>query len=117
MHDYKKLEVWQESVDLVTKIYVLTNNFPDTEKFGLITQINRSAISIPSNIAEGAGRLSKKEFIQFLGYAIASSYELETQLLIAFNLKFISKNEKENNIDKLNSIQRRIRGLIKSLKK
>ena len=90
MNDYKKLEVWKESVNLVTEIYFLTNNFPEREKFGFINQINRSAVSIPSNIAEGAGRISKNEFVQFLGYAIASSYELETQLIIAFNLKFIS---------------------------
>ena len=117
MHDYKKLEVWQESMSLVTEIYLLTNNFPDGEKFGLTTQINRSAVSIPSNIAEGAGRLSKNEFIQFLGYAMASSYELETQLLIASNLKFISNGQKDNIIQKLDMIQRKLHGLIKSLKK
>ena len=116
MHDYKKLEVWQESVSLVTKIYEITLNFPDREKFSLVSQINRSAVSIPSNIAEGTGRLSKNEFIQFLGYAIASSYELETQLLIAFNLKFISSEQKYKLIETLNIIQRKIHGLIKSLK-
>ena len=117
MHDYKKLEVWQESVSLVTEIYLLTNNFPDREKFGLINQINRSAVSIPSNIAEGAGRISKNEFVQFLGYAIASSYELETQLIIAYNLKFVSIEQKNNINEKLNMIQRKLHGLIKSLKK
>lgn len=106
MHDYKKLEVWKESVNLVTEIYLLTNNFPDREKFGLSNQINRSAVSIPSNIAEGAGRLSKNEFILFLGYAIASSYELETQLLIAYNLKFISVEQENNIMEKLSMIQR-----------
>tara|TARA_R110002073_G_scaffold57778_4_gene146801 strand:- start:236076 stop:236429 length:354 start_codon:yes stop_codon:yes gene_type:complete len=117
MHDYKKLEVWLESVEIVTEIYLLTNNFPDKEKFGLVSQINRSAVSIPSNIAEGAGRLSNKEFVQFLGYAIASSYELETQLIIANNLKFISKKQQEENIKSINIIQRKIHGLIKSLRK
>jgi four helix bundle protein len=117
MHDYKKLEVWKESVNLVTEIYLLTNNFPDKEKFGLSNQINRSAVSIPSNIAEGAGRLSKNEFIQFLGYAIASSYELETQMLIAYNLKFISIEQENNIMEKLSMIQRKLHSLIKSLKK
>ena len=117
MHDYKKLEVWQESVSLVTEIYLLTNNFPDKEKFGLISQINRSSVSIPSNIAEGAGRLSKNEFVQFLGYAIASSYELETQLMIGCNLNFISTEQRDIIIEKLNINQRKIHGLIKSLKK
>ena len=117
MHNYKKLEIWEESVNLVTEIYVLTKDFPDQEKFGLVSQINRCAVSIPSNIAEGAGRLSKKEFIQFLGYAIASSFELETQLIIANNLKFISNKQKDVNIDALNVIQRKIHSLIKSLKR
>jgi four helix bundle protein len=116
MHNYKKLEVWKESVNLVTEIYILTNNFPDKEKFGLISQINRCSVSIPSNIAEGAGRSSKKEFSLFLGYALASSFELETQLIISNNLKFISDKQKEKNINELNIIQRKIYSLIKSLK-
>ena len=117
MHDYKKLEVWSESVDLVTEIYLLTDEFPDKEKFSLTNQINRSAVSIPSNIAEGAGRLSKKEFIQFLGYAIASSYELETQLAIANNLKFINSEQIQEITIKLTIIQKKIYNLIRSLRK
>ena len=89
MHNYKKLDVWKESVNLVTEIYLLTDNFPDKEKFGLVSQINRCAVSIPSNIAEGAGRSSKKEFSLFLGYALGSSFELETQLIISNNLNLI----------------------------
>jgi len=96
---------------------LLTNNFPDSEKFGIVNQINRSAISVPSNIAEGAGRLSQKEFVQFLGYAIASSFELETQLIIAFNLKFISAKQKEDVVENLNIIQRKIHSLINSIRK
>ena len=117
MHNYKKLEVWEKSVSLVTEIYVLTNDFPHKEKFGLISQINRCAVSIPSNIAEGAGRSSKKEFSLFFGYALASSFELETQLIISNNLKFISDKKKEKNIEELNIIQRKIYSLMKSLKK
>ena len=116
MHNYKKLEVWQESVNFVTEIYILTKDLPDTEKFGLISQINRCSVSIPSNIAEGAGRLSKKEFIQFLGYAVASSFELETQLIIAKNLNFIDKNKQMELVNRLNTIQRKIHSLIKSLR-
>ncbi|MTE25417.1 four helix bundle protein [Winogradskyella ouciana] len=116
MYNYKKLNVWKDSVDLVTEIYVLTNDFPEREKFGLISQINRCSVSIPSNIAEGAGRNSKKEFSLFLGYALASSFELETQLIISNNLKFISDEQKENHVDKLNMIQRKLHSLIKSLK-
>lgn len=117
MHDYKKLEVWQEAVNLVTEIYMLTDDFPEKEKFGLISQINRCAVSIPSNIAEGAGRLSKKEFVQFLGYAIASGFELETQLIIACNLKFISNEQKNDITKKLTIIHRKIHSLINSLRK
>ncbi len=116
MHNYKKLEVWKESVNLVTEIYLLTDNYPDKEKFGLISQINRCAVSIPSNIAEGAGRSSKKEFALFLGYALASSFELETQLIISNNLNFISESQKVEIIEKLNIIQKKIYSLIKSMK-
>ena len=116
MHNYKKLEIWKESVNLVTEIYLLTDKFPDKEKFGLISQINRCAVSIPSNIAEGAGRNSKKEFSLFLGYALASSFELETQLIISNNLNFISEVQKIEITEKLNIIQKKIYSLIKSLK-
>jgi len=116
MHNYKKLEVWKESVNLVTEIYLMTNNFPDKEKFGLISQINRYAVSISSNITEGAGSSSKKEFSLFLGYALASSFELETQLIISNNLNFISEVQKIEIIERLNIIQKKIYSLIKSLK-
>lgn len=95
MHKYKELKLWQKSIDLVTRIYLTTKSFPETEKFGLISQINRSAVSIPSNIAEGAGRNSDKEFLQFLSIAHASSFELETQLIISKNLNYLSVEELE----------------------
>ena len=116
MHNYKKLEVWNESVMLVTEIYLLTDKFPDKERFGLISQINRSSVSVASNIAEGAGRGSKKDFSLFLGYALASSFDLETQLIISNNLNFISNEQKEDVVNKLNIIQRKIYNLMKSLK-
>lgn len=90
MHNLKELKIWQKSIDLVILIYHVLKSFPDDEKFGLISQIKRSAISIPSNIAEGAGRNSNKEFAQFLSIANASSYELLTQLIISQKLSFIS---------------------------
>jgi four helix bundle protein len=82
MHQYKELKLWRKSIDLVTWIYALTRDFPQNEKFGLVSQINRSAVSIPSNIAGGAGRNLNKEFVHFLTIAHASSFELETQLII-----------------------------------
>ncbi|AQW89501.1 four helix bundle protein [Elizabethkingia anophelis] len=90
---HKDLKVWQESMDLVTDIYELVQNFPAEEKYNLTSQIKRSSVSIPSNIAEGAGRKSNLEFIQFLNITSGSLSELETQLEIAIRLKFITENE------------------------
>lgn len=106
MHQYKELKLWQKSIDLVTRIYSLTRDFPTSERFGLVSQINRSAVSIPSNIAEGAGRNSDKEFVQFLAIAHASSFELETQLIISKNLNYLS-------IECLNELTDRITELQK----
>ncbi|WP_278555103.1 four helix bundle protein [Elizabethkingia bruuniana] len=90
---HKDLKVWQESMDLITDIYELVQNFPAEEKYNLTSQIKRSAVSIPSNIAEGAGRKYNLEFIQLLNIASGSLSELETQLEIAVRLKFITENE------------------------
>ena len=86
MHDYKKLRIRQQSIEIVKEIYEVTKNFPSEEKFGLTNQIRRSAVSVPSNIAEGAGRKTKGEFKNFLGVANFSLFELETQLIISKNL-------------------------------
>jgi four helix bundle protein len=89
----KDLVVWQKSMDLVTKIYELTADFPSSEIYGLTSQSRRSAVSIPSNIAEGSQKKTRKDFANFLRIAKGSSAELETQLLIAQNLKFVLKPE------------------------
>ena len=91
--NHKELDVWKKSMDLVESIYKISNTFPDDEKFGLTSQIRRAAISIPSNIAEGAGRKGDKEFIQFLHIALGSLTELDTQYIIAVRLQYIVKNE------------------------
>ena len=116
MHDYKKLNVWKESIELITEVYKTTNKFPSTEKFGLISQINRCSVSVASNIAEGAGRNTDGEFRQFLGTAKGSSYELETQLIVSNNLGYISSDELNVLIEKLEYVQKMIQNLIKSLK-
>ena len=87
---HKDLEAWKKSIELVTKVYELTKSFPEDEKFGLISQIRRASISIPSNIAEGAGRNSDKEMTRFLDISLGSIAELETQLIIAENLKYLN---------------------------
>ena len=85
---HKDLEVWKRSIDLVIKVYGLSNNITSDEKYGLISQIKRSSVSVPSNIAEGAGRSSKKEFVRFIDIAVGSLSELETQLIIIDKLGF-----------------------------
>lgn len=106
MHKYKELKLWQKSIDLVTGVYLTTRSFPETEKFGLISQINRAAVSIPSNIAEGAGRNSDKEFIQFLSIAHASSFELETQLIISKNLNYLSVEDLDQLTTQIEELQK-----------
>ena len=116
MHRYKELDVWQKAIKLSKEMYLMTIKFPDREKYGLISQINRCAVSIPSNIAEGAGRNTSKEFNQFLGIAVGSLFELETQLIISMEIGLISKSELQSISVEIESIIKMIAGLKKSLK-
>tara|TARA_R110002049_G_scaffold308819_1_gene514224 strand:- start:25282 stop:25635 length:354 start_codon:yes stop_codon:yes gene_type:complete len=93
MHRFKELEIWKRSRLFCADIYAMTSNFPDTEKFGLTNQLRRASVSIPSNIVEGSSRKSNKDFSRFLEITLGSAYEIETQLLIAFDLKFTSEKE------------------------
>jgi len=117
MKTHKDLEVWKKSVQMVTRIYKETTNFPKEELYGLTSQIRRSAVSVPSNIAEGAGRKHTKEFAQFLHISMGSLAELETQLIIANNLDYISNQVFENLNALLIEIRSQLSGLIKSLQK
>jgi four helix bundle protein len=114
--NHKDLEVWKEGIGLVTEIYKLTSLLPDSEKYGLASQMRRAAISIPSNIAEGAGRNSDKEFVQFLYISLGSIEELETQLIIGTNLEFFKTNNLESVFQKIVHIRKLLIGLIKYLK-
>jgi len=96
---HKDLDVWKNSIDLVTDIYNISRKFPQEELFGICSQIRRSSISIPSNIAEGAAQQSSKEFIHFLYIGLGSLSELETQLIISLNLRYID----ESTLDTLNN--------------
>ena len=107
---HRDFDVWKEGIELVVKIY---ENFPKEEKYGLVDQIKRSAVSIPSNIAEGAARNSKKEFLQFLHISLGSISELETQLIIANRLGFLNNDEIFSLIEKERF---KILGLIKYLR-
>jgi four helix bundle protein len=113
MKSHRDLDVWNLSIELVLKVYKELDSFPDTERFGLISQIKRSVISVPSNIAEGAARSSKAEFIRFLNIALGSLAELETQIIIAEKLKFMHT---KNIYDEIIIIRKMISGLIKFLK-
>ncbi len=115
-HRLEDLQVWRKSMLLVKEIYILTSNLPQEEKFGLFSQMRRCAISIPSNIAEGAGRNNKNEFYQFLGIAFGSTYEMQTQLQLTIDLGFISENESMIIKENLIEIQKMIYSLKTSLK-
>lgn len=110
---HKDLDVWKESLELARLVYLMTSKFPKEELYGITQQIRRSAVSIPSNIAEGAARNSQKEFIQFLHIALGSLTELETQLLLSEKLGFLQNNECVTNIER---IRKMLVGLIKYLK-
>ena len=114
MKSHKDLFVYQKSLDFVVEIYQLTNDFPESEKYGLISQLRRAAISVPSNISEGAGRKSKKEFIQFLYIALGSLNEIETQIEISKRLAYIQEIDEINN--ELIHIKRMLLKLIENLK-
>jgi len=115
MNRFKELQVWQLSIGLAVMIYDVTKSFPKEEKFGLSSQINRSVISISSNIAEGAGRNSNKEFIQFLSIALGSSFEVESQLIISEKIGFINIETLNLLLEQLHHIQNMIIKLKKSL--
>lgn len=108
---HKNLDVWKESIKLTTGIYKTTKNFPNDEIYGLINQMRRSAVSIPSNIAEGCARQTPKETIQFLHISLGSIAELETQLIIAKELSYIKSTDEL--FDKIIRIRKLIIGLIK----
>ena len=110
---HKDLDVWNKAMELAEKIYHLTKEFPKEEQFGLTSQIRRSAISIPSNIAEGAARNSDKEFLQFLYVALGSLSEIETQLLLTKRLELIKETAL---FDDIESIRKMLLGLIRFLK-
>jgi four helix bundle protein len=117
MKTHKDLDVWKASIDMVTKIYQVTRNFPKEEIYGLTNQMRRAAVSVPSNIAEGAGRNSSKEFLQFLYFSTGSLSELETQIIIAYNLEYINNEQKQNMDIIINTIFKMLSGLMQSVKK
>ena len=114
MNNFRELKVWQKARILTKKSYSLLLKFPTSEKFGLVSQIKRATISIPSNIAEGSGRKTDLDFLRFLDIALGSCYEIETQYILSMDLDFITKEECDDIIDDIVEIERMIIGLINS---
>lgn len=113
IRSFRDLEVWKKSMDFAISIYALTREFPQSETYGLSTQLRRAAVSIPSNIAEGSSRGSTREFIQFIHVANGSLSEIETQLELAVRLEYIPENSLQHQINHIRSM---LYGLTKALK-
>jgi four helix bundle protein len=115
MIDYKKYKVWQKAHQLVLDIYLVTAPFPKTEQFNLVPQINRAAVSIPTNIVEGCGRETQKELMRFLYIASGSAHELEYLILLSTDLHFIEKEKSEKIISELIEIKKMLASLTKKI--
>ncbi|KRD12816.1 four helix bundle protein [Flavobacterium sp. Root901] len=116
MSHFRRILVWQKSIALVTKIYSTTRAFPKEETFGLTSQIRRSSVSISSNIAEGSGRESAKDFLRFLYISLGSVFEMQTQLEIAKNIIYINEEEFNNLYEDSREIERMLVSLINKIK-
>ncbi len=117
MIDYRNYKVWQKSHELVISIYKITHQFPETEKFNLVSQINRAALSIPTNIVEGCGRETQKELIRFLYIASGSAHELEYLILLSSELEFLEKSIAKQLLQTIDEIKKMLYALINSIKK
>ena len=117
LKNYKELKVWQKSYRLCLEAYKMTAQFPKEEKFGLISQIRRSVVSVPSNIAEGYGRKTTADYIKFLYIAYGSNCELETQIMLSGDLNFLEGDKVKIIIDEIHGVERMLKALIKSLER
>ena len=113
-HNFRELDVWKRAMLIAKQVYVLTEQFPTEEKFGITSQIQRAAVSIASNIAEGAGRGSEKDFVHFLNIALGSAFEVETQMLLSKDLGYIEEDDYKCIIESLHIIQPQLQVLIKN---
>ena len=115
LKNFKELKVWQKAYQVCLDIYLISKDFPAEEKFGLTSQIRRSAVSVPSNIAEGYGRRTTPDYIRSLYIAYGSNCELETQALLSGDLAYINNENKYKLLDKISEVERMLKALIKSL--
>jgi len=115
MHNFRELKIWQRSVEFVTEIYKVLIHFPSDEKFGLVSQLKRAAVSIPSNISEGAGRSTNAQFRYFLEISMGSCNEVITQLEISFKLGYLNENDKNHLFEEAMQIYKMILGFYNTL--
>ena len=115
MKNFKKLMIWQKGFKIAINTYKITKKFPDEEKYGLTSQVNRSSISISSNIAEGSSRRSQKDYFRFIEIALGSCFELESQFLIASELGFGNKNDIDEILQEIDEEQKMLIGFMKKL--
>ncbi|NVJ87501.1 MAG: four helix bundle protein [Algoriphagus sp.] len=115
MHNFKELKVWQKSVDVAVKIYSVTKSYPNEEKFGLISQMRRAGVSIPSNIAEGCAKTSNKSFVNSLEVSLGESFELETQMIISERIGILDNTTARELESDISEIQKMIMGLKSSI--
>jgi four helix bundle protein len=108
MHNYKNLRIWTEAMDAATDVYKISINFPKEEIYGLTSQIRRAAVSVPSNIAEGSGRSTDKDFKNFLSFSLGSAFEISTQIELALRLEYCSEKEVDQLLIKMESLQKQI---------
>jgi len=115
MRDFRKLDVWVQTLLFVKKVYGITHTYPHQERYGIVSQMNRSAVSIPSNIAEGCSRKTSTEFSRFLEIALGSSFELETQIEVSYLINYINTDQYTGLLKELHIIQKRINALKTSI--
>jgi four helix bundle protein len=115
MHNFRQLRIWIDSVELAKDIYSLTQKFSNEHKFGIASQLYRAAVSIPSNIAEGSARKSEKDFRHFLSMSLGSTFELETQLIIAEQCNLAAHNDFENLLTRIQSLQKQIKAFSNTI--
>ena len=116
MRNFREYDIWKNAIEIAKEIYLMTEQFPHAEKYGLISQIQRASVSIASNIAEGASRESEKEFSHFLQIALGSVFEVETQIIIALEINYIKPEESQKVLEKLHTLQKQISTLINKMK-
>ncbi len=116
MHNYRELKIWHKAIDLSVDIYELVADFPSDEKFGIVSQLRRASVSVPSNIAEGSSRKSEKEFAHYLSMSLGSLFEIETQLIISNRVDYIKEETLEEYKAKITDIIKMIMAFRKHIK-